>query len=302
MKPQPTYIYGAAANVWPVFESPPDLRPLLQTLWNKRFRRINHFIELTLIGAKSCLDRSRLPIQDECDIYLASEQGNVSDVVKTTESLFRHMGAPMPLTFLNVTNNMAGFHLAQHLGLHSQNLTVAHQAFPFETALDLATFNITTSRKTNPCALIGGVEECAYPLTQHRQRMNQAADTPLAEGSSWLHIGGGNTQKAIACCEWVKFFSDDSTLLSFLKRKEISSSAHLAGGYGMERSQLKDFASALAINNRYDCRDSAPFHNTHCAFTIASFILEHRGDYLIHINRDKQGRYAVVCISMIKDR
>lgn len=301
MRKKTTYIYGAAAHAWRVSDTPPDLKPQLQAAWGKRFRRLNHFIELTLIGAKSCLEQSQASIQSDCDVYLASEQGNVADVAKITESLLKRLEPPMPLEFLNVSNNMAGFYLAQNLNLHSSNLTIAHQTFPFETALDIAIFNMTSSSKTDSCALIGGVEECAYPLTQHRQRMNLAAETPLAEGSSWLHIGTGNSHKALACFEWVKFFPNHSMLLSFLNNQTLPPATHLAGGYGMSNTQLENFASALAISRRYDCRNTVPFHHTHCAYTVASFIAEKRGERLLHINRDKRDRYAVVSVSMVKE-
>lgn len=293
-----TYIYAAAARVWPVTVSPPDLKAELQSVWGKRFRRVNHFIELAMIGAKSCLAQSQEVVSRDCEIYLATEQGNVADVAKITETLFKYSESPMPLEFLNVPNNIAGFYLAQGLGVHSSNLTVAHRAFPFENALDIAIFNITTTRKTEPCALVGGVEECAYPLAQHRRRMGLPADTPLAEGSSWLYIGA-DARQAVARCEWVKFFSDPDTLLADLQSRGLPSSTYLAGGYGLDEFGLNDLASATGIDRRYDCRAVAPYHDTHCAYTVASFIARPPGPCLVHVNRDARDRYAAVCVSII---
>lgn len=296
MKEQSAYIYGAAARAWPVDKGPPDIKRQLQTAWNKRFRRVNHFIELALIGAKSCLDSSRVAIGNDCAIYLASEQGNVADVARITETLFKRRESPMPLEFLNVTNNMAGFYLAQTLGLRSSNWTIAHRTFPFETALDIAMFNIAIAYKTNPRALVGGVEECAYPLEQHRRRMGLAADAPMAEGSSWLYIGG-DAQGALARCAWVKFFPDPPSLLTYLEDQCLPSSTYLAGGYGMDESRLEGLASVLSIENRFNRRDVVPYHDSRCAYTIASFIAEHRGACLVHVNRDTQDRYAAVHIA-----
>jgi len=296
MMEQPLYIYGAAAHVWPVEEGPPELKAQIDAAWGKRFRRVNHFIELALIGAKSCLSSPRKPLPLDCDIYLATEQGNVADVAKITESLFKRLESPMPLEFLNVPNNMAGFYLAQGLGLHSSNLTIAHRAFPFETALDIAMFNITISRKTDPRALVGGVEECAYPLNLHRMRMGLAAGTPLAEGSSWLYIGSAR-ETALARCEWVKLFHDRNSLLAFLQSQDLPSSTFLSIGYGMSESQLNEFASILGLGNHYDCRAIAPYHDTYSAYAIASFIADKRGQTLVHVNRDPQDRYAAVRIS-----
>ncbi len=294
------YIYGAAAHAWQANEPALDLKPQLQAAWGKRFRRINHFIELALIGAKSCLDQSQLEIEADCDLYLATEQGNVAGVADITRLLLKEQEAPMPLAFLNISNNMAGFYLAQSLKLHSSNLTIAHHSFPFETALDLAMFNIANSYRATPGALVGGVEECAYPLSQHRQRMNLATDTPLAEGSSWLHIGAGYQEHALASCEWVKFFADEAGLLSFLKQAALPPLTYLAGGDNMSDEATVNFAADLNVYGVYKCANRVPFHTTHCAYTVASFIGEKRGHSLIHINRDKRGhRYAALSLSVI---
>ena len=238
----------------------------------------------------------------------------------------------MPLEFLNVPNNMAGFYVAQGLGLQSANLTIAHRAFPFETALDIAIFRLASSGKKNSRALVGGVEECAYPLDQHRQRMQLAMDTPLAEGSSWLYLGNtemdneelgieglgneaqsneklddeaqgneepANKQHALARCEWVKFFPEHDALLAFLQGLGLPSSTFLAGGYGLEEEQLNALATTLGIVNRYNGRSATPYHDTQCAYVIASFISEQQGQCLVYVNRDARDCYAGVCISTL---
>ena len=298
MKEQAAYIYGTAANVWPVKDSPPDLSAQIQAAWGKRFRRVNHFIELAMVGAKSCLTQLKEPLPSDCDVYLATEQGNVSDVASITEALFKHQDSPMPLEFLNVPNNMAGFYVAQGLGLHSSNQTIAHRAFPFETALDIAMFNITTSHKTNAHALVGGVEECAYPLTQHRQRMGIPVDTSLAEGSSWLYMGT-ESQNALATCEWVKFFSEYNELQAYLQKDALPPTTYLAGGYGVDNLKLDHLANELGINNHYNCQATAPYHDAYSAYVIASFISAHQGKNLLFINRDKNNRYVAVRISVL---
>ena len=298
MKEQAAYIYGTAAHVWPVKESQPDLSAQIQAAWGKRFRRVNHFIELAMVGAKSCLAQLQEPLASDCDVYLATEQGNVASVASITEALFKHQESPMPLEFLNVPNNMAGFYIAQGLGLHSSNLTIAHRAFPFETALDIAMFNIATSHKTKARALVGGVEECAYPLSQHRQRMGIPMDTPLAEGSSWLYMGA-ESQYALATCEWVKFFPEYNELQTYLQNDHLPPSICLAGGYGVDKLTLDNLANKLDIDNRYDCQANAPYHDTYCAYVIASFISAHQGQNLLFINRDKHDRYVAVRISIL---
>jgi hypothetical protein len=294
----PTYIYSAAAQIWDAAEDgPPDLRTAVKDAWGKRFRRVNHFIELSLVGVKACLSPvSEAPLT-HCEIYLATEQGNVADVAHITEGLYKQREAPMPLEFLNVPNNMAGFYLAHGLGLRSANLTLAHRHFPFETALDLALFNLTVSHQTDACALVGGVDECAYPLAEHRQRLGLANDAPLAESSSWLFLGK-SPKNALARCDWVQFFSEHSALLSFLQQLDLPASTLLAGGFGMDTESLNSATKSLNINKRYECNTA--YHDSYCATLIAGFANDQQGQCLLYINRDTSERYVAVCISRLE--
>ena len=133
-------------------------------------------------------------------------------------------------------------------------------------------------------------------MHQHRQRIGLTADTPLAEGSSWLYIGG-DSQAAQARCEWVKFFRDMPSLSVFLQGAELAASTYLTGSGTMDTARLEQLASTLDVKNRY-AGGNATYHcDANSAFTIASFISDHPGHCLLHINRDTQGRYAAVCIS-----
>lgn len=294
----PVYIYSAAAQTWNATEDgPPDLRNAVKDAWGKRFRRVNHFIELSLVGVKACLTPLSEAPPTHCEVYLATEQGNVADVVHITEGLYKQHEAPMPLEFLNVPNNMAGFYLAHGLGLRSANLTLAHRHFPFETALDLALFNLTVSQQTDACALVGGVDECAYPLVQHRQRLGLASDAPLAESSSWLYLGK-SPKNALARCDWVQFFSEHSALLSFLQKLDLPVSTLLAGGFGMNTGSLDAVAKSSNINNRYEY-DTA-YHDSYCATVIAGFVNDQQGQCLLYINRDASERYVVICVNRLE--
>ena len=73
----------------------------------------------------------------------------------------------------------------------------------------------------------------------------------------------------------------------------------MAGGYGMEEAQLNALATTLGIVNRYDGRSVTPYHDTQCAYVIASFISDQPGQYLVYVNRDARDRYAAVCISTL---
>ena len=198
----------------------------------------------------------------------------------------------MPLEFLNVPNNMAGFYVAQGLGLRRTTLPLAHRAFAFESALELAAFNMSAGDQ----ALVGGVEACAYPLDVHRRRLGLAAEAALAECSSWLHVGTA-AEGASARCEWVGFFPHRGGLLVHLEETHLPGDVRLAGGRGMDGARLAALARAAGIDEHYDCRATA-HGDAHCAHAIASFIAGRRAQALLYVDRDPGDRYAAVCVSL----
>jgi hypothetical protein len=301
MKPQPPLpIQAASARIWPLEEDahgPADLRPEVQAAWGRPFRRVNHFIELALVGARSCLAGVAQAVPRECDILLATEQGNVADVARITEALVGRDEPPMPLDFINVPNNMAGFYLAQGLDLEGRNLTLSHRSFAFEAALDLAHFAAAVSPPPGPLALVGGVDACAFPLADHRQRMGLPARTPLPEGSSWLYTGG-DPHQALAQCDWVRFSPDRAACLEHLRRMELPPDTLLARGYGLDQSALDEIGDLLSLVSQYEYHAEAPYHDTHCAWAVASFVTRAPARRLLHINTDPKGRYATVSVSL----
>lgn len=294
MNAKPLYVYGAAAHVWPVDNETPDLKPLLQQLWGQRFRRVNHYIELALVGAKSCLLNSTRPIASDCGVYLATEQGNVAEAAHDMASLLRDHDAVMPLSFLNAPNNMAGFYLAQALQLNSSNITVAHRAFPFESALDLARFDCALAGNSDS-VLVGGVTPCALPLTEHRQRLSLGADVPLAEASSWLHCGS-HPDGAMARIEDVCFFASIEALQNYLAMHAWPADTQLASGYGVTDDTMDDLARRLSLSERFQYKHEAPYHDTHGAYVLASFIQRRPAQRLLYINATPAQRYVMVSV------
>ena len=297
MKPK-LYIYAASANIWPVDQHPLELKQLVKELWGKSYRRICHFIELALVGAKRCVTGTSVPIEPDCDLVFASGQGNVSQVVKVTQQIFKEHQPPMPFDFMHIPNNMAPFYVAQALELNSSNLTVAHRAFPFETAVDLVCMSSAPGKQY----LIGAVDECAFPLEQHRLRLNLPADTLLAEGSHWL-LTGGDVKHAIAQVEFCIFASSLDDLLLCLAEQDTGANSTLACGFGINVQEQQALSQQLNLKNTYDYRQVAAYHDTAAAYAIASFIDsstdEQRIRTLIHINKSSQQRYCAIAVTVL---
>lgn len=295
------FIYSACANSWKVEEGAPVLKTLVKDLWGKGYRRISHFIELALVGSKRCIDQSKVEVSPQCDVVFTTGQGNISQVIKVTKGIFVDKQPPMPFDFMHITNNMAGFYVAQALGLNSSNLTVSHRAFPFETAIDLALLQIKThvqNEQQGQQFLLGAVDECAFPLSQHRQRLQLADNVPLAEGSHWLLLGN-NPEQAIAKILFCEFYSSQGELLQSLKQRDLAPDFFLSCGYGIEPEETPLLKQQLGSENYYIYVQDTAYHDTAAAYGISSFIEKHNNQTIVHINKSRQNRYCVLGIEVL---
>lgn len=163
-------------------ETATDLREPLKAVVANRPRRINRYTQLALIGAHRCVEELTSPLPSRTPLYLASEQGNVAEAVSLMDGIVRHGQVPKPMSFVNVSSNMAGFYLGASLGLSGRNMTVARQGGSFGAMLEMAALDPARDAPM----LLGSVSECVWPLADHRQRHELAADAELVEGSYWL--------------------------------------------------------------------------------------------------------------------
>ncbi len=286
------YIYSASANTWPADPKAPELKTTVKELWGKSYRRLSHFIELAMVGAKRCVDKAPAAIEPQCKVLFTTGQGNISQVAKVTRQIFKDLQPPMPFDFMHITNNMAPFYVAQALQLNSSNLTVAHRAFAFESAVDLATLNLATAKGQY---LIGAVDECAYPLTEHRRRLGLSQDTQLAEGSHWLLVGS-EPQHAIARLELCRFYPSRNTLLAYLSRQPPPDSLVLAFGHRIDAAERQLLMQDLDVVEVYDYAAQTGYHDTAAAYAVTSFIESHSQQTLLYINKSPQLRYSAVSI------
>jgi hypothetical protein len=242
-------------------------------------------------------------VEAHCGLLFTTGQGNISQVAKVTQQIFKEHEPPMPFDFMHITNNMAPFYVAQGLGLTSSNLTIAHRAFPFETAMDLAAFQ---TRLCNTPCLIGTVDECAFPLSEHRQRLALPPGTPLAEGSHWLLLGS-EPDHAIARMEFCDFCDSKKRLLDQLLHlpllqlvdHELSAPVWLSFGFAVDNEEQQWWQNQLNIQQVYDYRQLTAYHDTAAAYGMTSFIERYPKQTVIHINRSSQQRYAVLCITVL---
>ncbi len=291
------YIYSASANAWPIDDQIPDLKTQIKLLCGRSFRRTNHFVDLAILGANRCVARTQKMPSSQCGVFVATGQGNVSDGIAIDQQIFVDQEMPMPFQFINVSNNLAGFYVAQSLDLNSANITISRRDYPFEAALEMASLDVQLSNLET--CLVGGLDECSLPLNQHCQRMSLPVGTPLSEGSSWLHIGN-NAQNAIANYQLFSPLASYEELIDTLNKTTIHPQCHLAGGYLMDNKELLQISQALHISRQYNYLETARYHNTNSAYGIASFIEHQHGTHLLHINKSYNNCYFAIYVSLNK--
>lgn len=297
MKGKPFYIYATSTNIWLVDEKAPDLELVVKELWGKRIRRINRFIELALVGAKRCVGASPIPIESSFNLILATSRGNVAQVTDTMRQMFTKQRAPMPFDFMNITNNMAGFYIAQGLNLNSSNLTLAHRTFAFESMLDIATLQFENETNKSYC-LVGTVEQCAFPLYQHRQRLGVARDASLAEASHWMLIGNDQGH-AIAKCLFIGFFKSMDDFAESVIEYGLDAGTVLSCGFGVANEDLDTITEKLNLSQYYHYQEHSPCHETEAAYAVNSFIEKFPKQDLLFVNEDEKGRYSAVLINVL---
>jgi hypothetical protein len=288
----PLDVYAALALSEPAREPPFDPRAQLRAR-APGMRRANRFAELAVLGAARCAAGSVRPLGSETSVYLATGEGNVADTARMMRELIGEKQPPMPLAFINVSSNMAGFWVAHTLGLGAGNAAVSREDFPFEAALELAWLDV--ERYQVPMALVGGVDECAYPLAEHRQRMGLPPDSALDEVSSWLVVGAASDTRPLARLHWLHWFDGTDALQQFLREAPLPSPLRVAGGTGMRDDELGRVIELTGADGRFEYLQGRGQAQTHTAYGIAHFIASQKGG-LLHLNQGNDGRYCVVCL------
>jgi hypothetical protein len=219
------YLTSCAAHAFVATEPPLDIRALWQTAWGSPPRRTSRLTDLSLLGALPCAE-GRLTSATRTGIYLGSGHGNVADISVILRQLLVEDLAPMPLTFINVSSNMAGYYLSQGLGLRGRNIAVTAGEGSFDAAIVPALLDLECGAVTQ--ALIGAVETGAYPLDAYRAQ--RGVNGVLAESSAWMMLSreaGGAPLAQVRCA---RHFSQLADALAELERLPEATRYLVAGG------------------------------------------------------------------------
>jgi hypothetical protein len=168
----------------------PDLEPRLTGLLKERPRRIDRFILLTLYGSATCAQGQTL--SPNCGLYVSSGIGPVGNNIVVQQAIFREYKLPMPFHFVNTLGSSAGYYAAKNLGLGGQTFFISRRGASLKAALELAETDLKLGILDQ--ALVGVVEECTLPLSEHRSRLGVLAEAPVAEGTHWFLVDGQGEQ------------------------------------------------------------------------------------------------------------
>jgi hypothetical protein len=213
---KPLYIESVSLLLQEVSESSISLKKELEETSGKKFRRVNHFVLLALASV------FRLPnvktIDPECSLYVGTSNGCSRDTLAMLEQMYRDSLLPMPFTFMGLSTNMASFHIAQNLGLSGTNLTLSNITEPFGAALSLACMDIEMGKTTS--ALVGCVDEGAFPLNEFNKVIGQQEGAVLLEGGCWMKLASrcDNPIAVIYACESFKTLDD---IEEYLKQENL---------------------------------------------------------------------------------
>ncbi len=279
MKPLP--LLGAVSLNFPATAEPAPLRAQLRAAGIAAPRRVNRLIELALLGAHRCAGGRQLPAQSA--LFLGVTSGCIDDAAKLVRAVAANK-PPTPISFINVSSNMAGYYTAASLGLQGENQVVAHAEFPWEATLQLAIISGQAP------LLIGAAEECVWPLDQHRLRMALPAGQALLESSHWLCADPESTD-ASTLLRACRTFTDDSQLTSWLQDNPLPSHTRLSLA-----GTTAELPAVVASLPRW--RDTAPagFSGLRAASQCCEFVASGQTGSLLHLSRGNSGGWAALLI------
>ena len=160
----------------------PSLNDRLDLVCREKFRRIDRFIQLALLGSAECV-RGRA-LAPDCALYICSGSGPVGTNIAVQEAIVGSRVLPTPFHFVNTLGSSAGFYVARNLSLAGQSLFISRRGDNFSAGLACVATDLAAGAVSQ--ALLGFVEECSLPLSAHRSRQLLPADALVAEGSHWL--------------------------------------------------------------------------------------------------------------------
>jgi hypothetical protein len=175
-------------------------KKLLKEVSNINLRRSNKFDILAVYGAVKCMKEKEYSL--DTNIYLSSQYGVVSGVLKVLPSIDCEEPMIMPFDFLNMNGNNAGFNISKALNTQGENILFNSNNFSFEHALK---YTLNKAIHNNDFeAIVGIVDESLSNIPPN--------NTP--DISSWIYLSY-KKDNAIAKIEDMQEFTSTKELTTY---------------------------------------------------------------------------------------
>lgn len=272
-----------------------DLKQTVTETCGKKFRRIDRFIQLALIGSHKCTANHTL--DDNTGLYLGSGEGPKSNIHKSLELVYKENEPLMPLNFINMVSNASSFYVAKSLDIRGANIFASDRNFAFNRALKLAELDIN-SHILN-MALVGCVDECSKPLAIQRELLGAGNNEMIAEASYWLLLSR-NKNEAIAKITHNQHYADIDTAAQTLKTQISSHNTLIALGENIGSKEATLFEQLPA--QCWDYQKDIAISKNHTGYAITHFLSQtsySNNKTLIHLSKDEFQNCNVLAIERL---
>lgn len=266
----------------------PDLKNELKALSGKVYRRIDHFIQLAIIGAHKAV--AGLDLVPQTAIYMTSGQGDIMVFDRVRRQRYFDKMLSKPTDFVNLSSNSAGFYVASHLGLNGKNLSLAHHHFPVQMTMLTAQNDLNLGKQ--PAVLVGGVDEWIPKPELARKLLGVGEAMVLGEGSNWMLL---NTEikNALGSFEMRPKTLDKAQLHQLLLAVEEGTFLAFSNRFSAAVA-----AEVMVVNKsckRYLYEASCAYYETLPLYLLNRFLSQEQGR-LIHVDIIKD-RYMVMSVN-----
>ncbi|GAB1263662.1 beta-ketoacyl synthase chain length factor [Aurantivibrio infirmus] len=277
----------------------PDLKSVLKQECGIVMRRITRMTQLALLGSSRCKGEIKLP--KNTGVYFCSCRGDTGVTVDLLDELVKRREPPSPLTFVNSVSNAASFYVAKIFDLHDRSHFITNRFDPIAAALKTAQLDLESGEIQ--AALVGSVDCCSLPLSDHKRRLEIDPKTVVGEASHWLLLTKAAEKEplggSLGDITRLKNFSDLGSLLIFLEA-EISSKTSVFVEFGQHVLEMDKKTIVETVNDAkvLNYRETLPHYDSQTASGIMQFLeLKERGT-LFHINSDPAGRFSLIEIEV----
>lgn len=286
------YIHSVGDFRQQVIDDVANLKDDVKESCGKHVRRIDRFIQLSMIGSHRCVKNHTLAA--DCDLYLASADASKSNTINALHQVFVEKQPLMPLNFVNLVSNAAVFYVAQSLEINGTSLFISSENSPLEKALALAALDLADG--SGKQALVGVVDECCTPVCSQRHLYGADDNAVTGESSIWF-LASSDVNGAIAKITANRTVFGIDALLAHLATLSDKSSV-IAAGRSLQQDVLAALANVPARLWHYS--QNIPLQNGVSAYAVADFLQSLSDESrLIHLECNETGLIQLLVVDKL---